>query len=151
MKPKNAAVKEKIRVALRGQSTGLIAGDIRERGGIAEGAACMAALMQMKRAGEVAAHEGETARSTRYSLNPEFVAETSAGGGRKRKAPKKKPGRKVRKAREARQVRPIAAEPDFVPALTADYALVLVEGESARRFTPEQTLAIATLVMANFD
>lgn len=158
----NAKIKEKIRTALTGQTSGLIASEIRERGGIKEAAACMAALMQMKDAGEVLPHQGETPRSTRYSFNPDFIVDTPAAPLRRRKVSKKtkKAGAKKRaakasktggkrKAKAVRVARP--AEPDCITAITVDHGLViLVEGEASRVYSPEHTIAIATLLGAHF-
>ncbi len=148
-------IKAKIRAALAGQTTGLLAGEIRERGGLQLHGGFMAALLSMKARGEVLKHEGETPRTSRYSLNPEQIADAPP---QRRKATKaaKKPGRKPGKKRQARsaavvkEIAPATARA-FTPALTADSELVLVSaGQPALFFTPEQTVAIATLLAANF-
>lgn len=138
----NHQTKEKIRAALKGQSTGLVSEEIRERGGIAEAAACMAALIQMVKAGEVVKHADDSPRKSRYSLNPEFISD----------APEAPQRRTAGKKRTARTV-PATREPEraFVPALTVDHGLVLFhEGTPPLMFSPEQTIAIATLLAANF-
>jgi len=142
-----------IRAALAGQTTGLLAKEMRKRGSINDAAACMGALMQMKKTGEIVSHDGDTPRSTRYRLNPAFAgaqgAPGSAGGGR-RKARKKKPA----KARKTRKVKPTASivEQEFIPAITADSSLVCITAGMLRGwiFSPAETLAIATLLGNHF-
>lgn len=143
--------KAKIRAALAGQTTGLTAGEIRERGGMQMDGGMMSALMSMQALGEVIKHPGETPRTSRYSLNPEQLTDAPQ---RRKATKKKKPGRKPGKKRQARRpAAPIvlAAAPTFIPALTVESELVLVFSDQPHlRFTPEQTVAIATLLAANF-
>lgn len=147
-------IKDKIREALKNQTTGLVSAEIRERAGIKEAKACNLALAQMKASGEILPHAGDSPKKTRYTLNPDHVQDAAgaAGGGRRttaKKKAKKKPGRKARATRTP--AAPPAVAPMFVPALSADHELVLVaEGLAPQIFTPEQTVAIATLLGANF-
>ena len=68
--------KAKIGAALRGRANGVTSGEIRESAGIAGAAVCKRAIAAMKKAGELLAHEGESPRKTRYSLNPEQIADS---------------------------------------------------------------------------
>lgn len=151
----NTKIKVKIRAALKGQTTGLIASEIRERAGIKDNVACNVALRQMKVSGELTAHLGDTPHKTRYSVNTEYASAETESTPTKRKTAKKKPGRKPGKKRAART--PAAPEPsaidqEFVPALTVDHGLVLVTKgmHPPKFFSPEETVAIATLLGANF-
>lgn len=151
MSSKTEKMKEKIRAALKGQTSGLTSLDIRERGEILNAPACMSALTAMKASGEILAHAGTGPRSTRYTLDPVFAgasdARSSAGGGRRRKGSKKKRA-KARKAKPAASV----VEQEFIPAITADSSLVCITAGMSppRMFTPEETLAIATLLGNHF-
>lgn len=141
---------EKIRASLTGKTTGLTSGEIRDLTGITKKNAIPSALFVMQMRGEVIKHKGESPGKSRYSLNPEKIVDAPP---RRRKAAKK-PGRKAGKTRQARRPavpEPRAADREFVPAITSDAELVLCgAGRAPQFFTPEQTVAIATLLAANF-
>lgn len=145
------SVKEQILAALRGKTTGLTSIELREATGVSKPNAISYTLFGMVKSGEVIKHKGESPNKSRYSLNPEAIVDAP----RPRKAAKK-PGRKPGKKRQARsaavvtEIAPATARA-FTPALTADSELVLVSvGQPALFFSPEQTVAIATLLAANF-
>ena len=124
---------------------------LREHGEILDAPACMKALKQMEKAGEIIAHAGDTPRKSRYTLNPQFVAGAPSNSPpREGKASKKKKPKKSKVAKRPRATPKPAAAPALVAALTVDHALVLVDQGVVTLFTPEQTEVIATLCANNF-
>lgn len=79
------------------------------------------------------------------------AGDTPPQGGKRKKKGKRPGSKKTRKPRRARTPRATAKRSSFTPAITCDHALVLIEDGVVRTFTPEQTSAIADLMLAHFD
>jgi DNA-binding Lrp family transcriptional regulator len=82
-----------------------------------------------------------------YALHEQKLQSTPSAPPQKRKAPAKR-----RKAAKSAQPRATARPSAFLPAMTADLSLVLVNGTAAPQiFNPEQTQAIADLLLNHFE
>lgn len=144
-------VREEIRAALTGKTTGFTSIELREATGVTKPNAISYTLHGMVARGEVVKHKGESPNKSRYSLNPEKIGDAPTRGRNAAKKPGRKAGKK-RQAREPAEILRLAIDQEFIPALTVDHGLVLVSrGMSPPQFySPEQTIAIATLLAANF-
>jgi DNA-binding Lrp family transcriptional regulator len=101
--------------------------------------ACSYRLSKMLKAGALKA--GGTSLDRLYAL-PDQELEGAAS------APPRKGNGKPKPA--ARQ-KPAAQAGDFLPAMTADMRLVIVNGAAPAVFTSEQTEAIAQVVLQHFE
>lgn len=142
---------DKIAEALKGKTTGMNSAAIREATGLS-GSLFSSTLISMVARGQLIKHDGEDRASTRFSLNPEHIADAPKAAKKKRKTGKRKTSKKARRVAPPQHRKTTApVERSFIPAITADQELVLVgHGDSPVVFNAEQTAAIATLMLANF-
>lgn len=145
---------DKIVAALTGKTTGLTASELRDLTKEDGKNAIAAALFAMAKRGQVVKHKGDSPNKSRYTLNPEQIADTP----RQAKKPSKKKARRAAPApRQGTSPKLRAAvaplERSFIPAITADQELVLVDRGAApgvRIFSAEETQAVAQLMLSNF-
>ncbi len=148
-----SATSDKITAALKGKTTGLTSKELREATGL-EGSLFSATLSLMVGRSDLTKHAGKTRNDSRYSLNPEKLAD--APRSTKRKSKKKKPRRAAPPQRRGGKARrtPAPLERTFIPAITADQELVLVDrgaDPGVRIFSAEDTQAVAQLMLSNFS
>jgi hypothetical protein len=140
--------KEQITAALRKlgpSSPGALADHLQvERSALSPHIGAMLVAKELKAAG--------VTKSRRIALPDQKIYETTTRSAPKKskRAPAKKP-KKSRKKSPARAPN-AAAEPEVLPAFTADDRLVLVRGaQPPLIFSPADTQAIATLLCSHFE
>ncbi len=82
-----------------------------------------------------------TSNDRRYALPEQKFERAASGSRRKRKSP-------ATRKTPAPRATPL---PLFLPAFTEDYRLVIVQDGGHTIFTPEQTQAIADLLLTHFE
>lgn len=139
-----------IRAALTGKTTGLTSAEIREKAAIDK---LGSALFGMVKSGEIIKHKGETERDTRYSLDPNRIADAPRAAKKSKKKKSRRAAPPQRSTKATARKTPAPAARTFIPAITVDQELVLVDrgaDPSVRIFSAEDTQAVAQLMLSNF-